>query len=343
MKTDSLFYRIFQRSPGILLELAGYPTSAAQGYEFRSVELKQTAFRIDGVLIPTQEVEQQPVYFVEVQFQPDSQLYHRFFAELFLYLAQNPQTADWRGVLMYYDRSIQPAPTPLYQPLMESGKVQEIYLTELEDTDSLSIGLSLIKLIVEPEPTSINQAKALIQRSDQGTPLGLSQAEIFDLIETILIYKFNSSREEIANMIKLYDLEETRFYQEVSTESIHKDHQRNLERLLTRRFGVPREPKATQERQQAITVLLQLEGDRFFDLTTALSRESSKLCLVETLTARFETIPELVMAQIDQASTVTQEAWIWLALTVESIVAFEQAIDRENSTINLLAEWGRSQ
>ncbi len=97
MKTDSLFYRIFQTAPGILLELAGASPTDATGYKFRSVELKQTAFRIDGVLVPTQDVEHQPVYFVEVQFQPDAYLYHRFFAELFLYLAQNPNTADWRG------------------------------------------------------------------------------------------------------------------------------------------------------------------------------------------------------------------------------------------------------
>ncbi|MGA0198286.1 MAG: hypothetical protein ACO3NK_04025 [Prochlorotrichaceae cyanobacterium] len=41
-------------------------------------------------------------------------------------------------------------------------------------------------------------------------------------------------------MIKLYELEETRFYQEVSAKSIHKDHQKNLEELLNDRFGLPR-------------------------------------------------------------------------------------------------------
>lgn len=330
MKTDSLFYRIFQTAPGILLELAGEAPAEVTRYEFRSVELKQTAFRIDGVLIPTENLEHQPVYFVEVQFQPDPYLYHRFFAELFLYLAQNPNTADWRGVLIYPDRQTRPKQTPLYQWLLESSQVQEIYLTELEPKDSLSLGVSLVQLIVEPEPTSINQAKTLIQRSNQGTGCGLSQAEILDLVETILIYKFNSSREEIANMIQLYELEETRFYQEVSAESIQKDHQQQLERLLIKRFGSLTEPPAIQERQQSIKMLLQLERDRFFDLTTALSRESSKLCLVETLTARFQVIPEAVMGKIEQTTNATQEAWILLALTAESIEAFAQAITGED-------------
>ncbi|MBC6420000.1 MAG: DUF2887 domain-containing protein, partial [Prochloron sp. SP5CPC1] len=47
MKTDSLFYRIFQSGPEIFFELIGQPYRA--GYHFRSIEVKQTAFRIDGV------------------------------------------------------------------------------------------------------------------------------------------------------------------------------------------------------------------------------------------------------------------------------------------------------
>jgi predicted transposase/invertase (TIGR01784 family) len=336
MKTDSLFYRIFQTAPGIVLELAGASPSEAIGYEFRSVELKQTAFRIDGVLIPTQDNQNQPTYFVEVQFQRDDRLYHRFFAELFLYLAQNPNTADWRGVLIYFDRSIRPEQTPLYQQLIDSDKVQEIYLTELENLDTLSLGIRLIKLIVEPEPTSINQAKALIERSDQGSTFGLSQTEILDLVETILIYKFNSSREEVANMIKLYELEETRFYQEVSAESIHKDHQKNLEELLNDRFGLPTEPNAIQERLEVVQTLLQLEGTLFFQLTRALARESSQRSLMETLKVRFQEIPAPIMAKIEQATNATQEGWIWLALKVESIAEFAEAISIENDSLNLL-------
>lgn len=48
MKTDSIFYRLFQLSPRILFDLIGESSQTAGEYEFRSVELKQTAFRIDG-------------------------------------------------------------------------------------------------------------------------------------------------------------------------------------------------------------------------------------------------------------------------------------------------------
>jgi predicted transposase YdaD len=66
LKTDSLFYYLFQTAPSILFELLGQPPALAQTYEFQSVELKQTAFRIDGVFVPQPALDQQPVYFVEV-------------------------------------------------------------------------------------------------------------------------------------------------------------------------------------------------------------------------------------------------------------------------------------
>ena len=56
MKTDSLFYRLFQTAPAILLQLVGRPAEEAANYTFRSVELKQTAFRIDGILVPNTEL-----------------------------------------------------------------------------------------------------------------------------------------------------------------------------------------------------------------------------------------------------------------------------------------------
>ncbi|MEM6839473.1 MAG: DUF2887 domain-containing protein [Cyanobacteria bacterium P01_C01_bin.120] len=49
MQTDSLFYALFQSVPSLLFELLERDSAAAAGYQFASVELKQTAFRIDGV------------------------------------------------------------------------------------------------------------------------------------------------------------------------------------------------------------------------------------------------------------------------------------------------------
>jgi predicted transposase YdaD len=51
MKTDSLFYRLFQDWPALVLELVGLEASAT-GYTLRAEEVKQTGFRLDGVLVP---------------------------------------------------------------------------------------------------------------------------------------------------------------------------------------------------------------------------------------------------------------------------------------------------
>jgi len=51
LKTDSIFFQIFKIAPGILFELLGQSPDLAQNYEFSSVEIKQVAFRIDGVFL----------------------------------------------------------------------------------------------------------------------------------------------------------------------------------------------------------------------------------------------------------------------------------------------------
>ncbi|MBA2748903.1 MAG: Rpn family recombination-promoting nuclease/putative transposase, partial [Tatlockia sp.] len=93
MKTDSLFYRLFQEFPDIFFELIGTTPEIASNYQFSSLEVKQTAFRIDGVFLS--HLESDRIYFVEVQFQPQQEFYSRFLAEIFLYLRQNKPENDW--------------------------------------------------------------------------------------------------------------------------------------------------------------------------------------------------------------------------------------------------------
>jgi len=50
VKTDSLLYRLFNTFPSIFFDLIGQ--CPQEGYEFRSVEVKETAHRIDGVFLP---------------------------------------------------------------------------------------------------------------------------------------------------------------------------------------------------------------------------------------------------------------------------------------------------
>ena len=105
MKTDTLFYRLFQTLPELALQLAGIPAEQAQRYTFRAEEVKQTAFRLDGLLLPPPDAPEAPLLFLEAQAQPDEAFYGRFFAEMFLYLHRRAPRQPWRALVIYPRRT----------------------------------------------------------------------------------------------------------------------------------------------------------------------------------------------------------------------------------------------
>jgi predicted transposase/invertase (TIGR01784 family) len=231
VKTDSLFHRIFRQAPSIFFELIGQ--AAVEGYQFRSIEVKQTAFRLDGVFLPPANAPDPVVYFVEVQFQKDDTLYQRLFAEVFVYLDQHPDTVDWQAVVIYGRRSFEPEVTHLYRTLLDSPQVHRIYLEERKASASSSVGLGLLQLIVEPEKSAATKAKDLLAQVQRETSI-IPTNVIIELIETAMVYKFpQMSRQEIAQMLGLVELQQTRVYQEGQEQG-----ERNLIlKLLTRRLG----------------------------------------------------------------------------------------------------------
>jgi predicted transposase/invertase (TIGR01784 family) len=218
VKTDSIFYRLFQEFPSIFFELIGNPPETANIYQFASVEIKQTAFRIDGVFLPIQE-EKSPIYFVEVQFQPDSDIYLRLVSEISLYLRQNKRKNPWRGVVIYPTRNTDIGDKEDFLEFFHSQRISIIYLDELGEAASLPLGIATIKLVIEEEDTAISTARELINRTQQAVDWQLPQKQLLELIETILVYKFpNMSREEIEAMFGLSELKQTRVYQEAKEE-----------------------------------------------------------------------------------------------------------------------------
>ena len=107
MKTNTIFYSIFQTFPSSFFELINQSPTEAIADEFTSREIKQLSFRLDGLFIPKTSESDKPFYVVEVQFQPDEDLYYRLFGELFLYLKQYKPPHPWRVVVIYPTRSIE--------------------------------------------------------------------------------------------------------------------------------------------------------------------------------------------------------------------------------------------
>ncbi len=246
MKTDTLFYRLFLRQPKLALELLGldYPNDS---YQFSSEEIKQTAFRIDGLFNPVSDNPNQPLIFVEVQYQADNDFYGRLFSEMTLYLYQNKPKRDWLVLVIYPHRTIEKKPSIEFLPFLNLPQIHRIYLEDYQNRSDLSPSLEFIRLIASDKQQTICQAKALAERLDKIDLDGL------DLIETILVYKLpHLNREEIRKMLSVYEikLQDTRFYQEVSAEGKQEGLQEGrqvgkqeecvslLSRQLRRKFGV---------------------------------------------------------------------------------------------------------
>ncbi|WP_218081244.1 Rpn family recombination-promoting nuclease/putative transposase [Anthocerotibacter panamensis] len=183
MKTDGLFYNIFLKLPTAFFETLGLPPETADFYTFDSVEIKALSFRIDGVFLP--QMAEVPIYFVEVQFQKDVGFYARFFSEIFMYLDKAPLPNDWRGVVIYPRRSLDPATEPQndrYREILESARVQRFYLNEMGEAAQQIPGVGLMCLAVEPEIGS-RARDVLAQARSQG---GQFYDQVLELVEKTL-------------------------------------------------------------------------------------------------------------------------------------------------------------
>ncbi len=152
MRCDAIFYQIFKRFPSLVFTLIDVPGVPLQDYRFESVEVKEPAFRIDGVFLPPAHIRPQIVCFGEIQCQKDETLYHRFFCEILLYLYRNhPRFDNWYGIIIFASRSLEPSNTDIHSPLLASNRVRRIYLDELALGPDTPLGLRLIQLTILPE------------------------------------------------------------------------------------------------------------------------------------------------------------------------------------------------
>jgi len=161
MKTDSLFYRLFQTLPRLLFDLIAQPADHAAHYHFASVELKQTALRLDGVFQPPADHPDWPLFFVEVQFQLDPELYSRLFAEVFLYLRQYRPRHPWHTVVLYPTRAVDPGTHPHYQALLESGQVTRVYLDEWAQPRQ-TVTQQLIGMLLADPHQAVHEARTVL-------------------------------------------------------------------------------------------------------------------------------------------------------------------------------------
>ena len=259
MHTDPLLYRLFQERPALAIALAGLTVPAADAYRWQAIEVKQTAFRLDGVLWPPPEREDAPLVFVEAQFQGRKTFYARWLAAIFLFLYRHRVNRPWQAVVVFPHPGVDTGHLAPYTTLLDCGLLRRVYLSDLMGREDLSVEARLARLIILDPADAPAEARALVTTPEPGAdPL-----ERLDLIETILVYKFPQlTREEIRAMLHLpvTDLKKTRFYQEVfgegREEGRHTGMADLLLRLLTAKFGpLTAEHRRRLEQADAETLL----------------------------------------------------------------------------------------
>jgi predicted transposase/invertase (TIGR01784 family) len=220
VQTDSLFYEICH-DPSIVFELIGNVSARNITYSFASQEVKQTSFRIDGILVPPIYATDLPVVFVEVQGYKDSKkiLDSSVFSQIFLYLHDCQPVNDWQAVLVFTRRSLDPGLPRQYRVFASSPQFQRVYLDELGESENLSLGLSLLQLIGLKQEIASERGRQFVERIRRGLTNAGNQRKFIELVETVFVYKFpNLSREEIEAMLGLNELKQTRVYQEAFAE-----------------------------------------------------------------------------------------------------------------------------
>ena len=234
MRTDTIFYQLFLTFNSLLFELLGEPVDDAAHYQFISAEIKEKAFRFDGIFMPDRE--DKPLYFVEVQFQNKPNFYWEFIAEINLYLNQYKPVQDWKAIALFAQRRFEVTSLTIYQrELINSGRIIPLYLDEVR---SGSIGVELIQLILAQESQAPVLVQQLLERAKTEIADPLVSRDIIDLLETVLVSKFAQlSREEIQAMFLLSDIKQTRVYQEARQEGEQAGEVRLVLRLLSKRFG----------------------------------------------------------------------------------------------------------
>ena len=274
MKTDGIFYHLCQKWPQLALNLLGF-SGQAEGYRFVSEEIKQTGFRIDGIFQPDALQTEQPIIFIEVQFQADPDFYGRFYSEIILYLYRHKPGRSWLAWVIYPLRSIEKPPSIEFAHITHNPQIKQIYLEDFLNNPEPNN--ALFRLIACPESETVDLAQAIIKQTNK------PEQNVIEFIETILVYKLPKlTREEIRAVLGLnnVELKQTRFYQEIAEEERQEGRLEGkiegrlegrlegeslfLQRLLNKRFS-PLPDWVNEKLKHADTLQIESWGDRLLD------------------------------------------------------------------------------
>ena len=255
MKTDSFIHRFFREFRGAFFTLIGEDESNAERYDFISVEVKEQAFRFDGIFKP--QTNEGVLFFFEAQFRPEDDFYLRYFGEIAVYLRQNKTAPPWRAIVLFPTKDFDPGVHPHYWEFFDSGRIRRVYLTDLPEEMLEKFPLNLFRIILDSEQKVLATAETIVRQLPQQNLSAKQQETIFELLINLLVSKLPEfSREELEKMFSpmLSDIKQSRFYREVAEE-------------------ITQETKLERNREIAATLLRKKMGLKFVSEVTGLSHE----------------------------------------------------------------------
>jgi predicted transposase/invertase (TIGR01784 family) len=221
MKTDELFYRLFESCPETLFLLLGLSPQAAQEaaarYQYLAVEFKETAHRTDGVFLPREAGL--PIYFLEVQFYRLSSVFADLMVKAFTYLKKNIPGQLFYGVVLFASRALEPKELVPYQPFLDANRIHRFYLDELKATPTTPLGLAIMQLVQQPDFEAPTAARTLVTRLKTEIEDEARKDDLIELASELILAKLPLlTREEVMNMLQLHDPRESRFAKEMKEE-----------------------------------------------------------------------------------------------------------------------------
>ena len=221
MKTDTLFYELFQAAPQTFFELLQITPTCP--YRFESITVKASEKRIDGVFAPA--VDDQPIYFLEVQAFPDGVIYFRTLREVATYFEQRPKLKDneWHAAVLWLNKTDDPGfGTLQLLACKPNPRFVALDLVELlQKLPESSLALNVLRpLIVKSEREVRENVVQWVQNIRQASTLDATIEERLIIVMSQLIeQKFHTfSYKELSYMLQLTPLRETASVQEVLKE-----------------------------------------------------------------------------------------------------------------------------
>ncbi len=281
MKTDPLFYELFQVRPQIYFELLQIPQPCP--YRFESITVKAGEKRIDGVLEPTEPG--QPIHFVEVQALADEEIYWRITREVATYFEQRPELRgrEWQAVVIWLGKpEPQDKETPWWAEfgtvlLYDGQNKQRLYSVDLFDLlgklPENSLALTILRpLIVDSEEEVRQNIVRWVEQLHQTPDLSPQAEERLLMVMTQLIEeKFKTlSYEELIMMLQLTPFEETRTFKKTYQRKLQEEFSSKLIRLIKRkyRFAESTMNKLSVRLRQLALPDLEVLFEDIFDLAT---------------------------------------------------------------------------